>query len=125
MIAAKRMDVSMKAVKAEAEAVRFAVAYAYDAGYRSVIVESDCLPLVKLLNTQVKERSSTQVVVEDILAKTRNFNLVSFVYARRECNSVAHSIAKLSLSFNEVKVWLEECPPEVLASVIRDKLAIE
>lgn len=86
-------------------------------------MESDCLNVVKLLNGQ-KARTSSQVVVNDILALSNLFSFCSFSFAHRSCNRVAHSMAQLSFSFEERRVWLEDHPPELLSLVLADKVLI-
>lgn len=44
--------------------------------------------------------------------------------ADRSCNKVAHSMAQLSLSYEEMRVWMEDHPPELLSLVLADKVLI-
>lgn len=112
---------SCTALQAEAEAMRFGLKYSYDTGFRSVEAESDCLHLVELLCSRKRERSYTQVIVDDILVMASNFAFCSFNFAKRSCNSVVHSIAKSSFSLTEEMVWMEDHPMDVLPLVIADK----
>lgn len=41
------------------------------------------------------------------------------------CNKVAHTMAKTTLNFEEILVWLEDCPLDVLPLVLMDKSLIE
>lgn len=107
--------------EAEAEAILFGMKYAYEAGFRRLEVETDCLGLVELILGSRKERSILQSMVTDICALACNFQCCNFNYASRQCNMVAHSMAKLSLSFQEVKVWMEDYPQEIAPSVLLDK----
>lgn len=76
MAATRRISSSMKGLYAEAEVVRFGITYAFDAGFWSVTVETDCLALVNLLQKERVERTSAQVLVDDILAKSLQFNFL-------------------------------------------------
>lgn len=114
----------MDAKQLEAEAIRFGLDYVFDAGLRAIVMETDCLHLVNMLRTKMRERTGTQVIVDDILAKSIYFDVISFAIARRNCNKVAHSLDKASLHFEEVKVWMEDSPPEVLPHVLHDKALI-
>lgn len=96
---------------------------AFDAGLRNLEVESDCLRVIKLLQGHT-ERTVTQVIVFDILALSNSFNYCSFSFVSRTCNTVAHSMAQLSLSFEEMRVWMEDHPPELLSLVSADKALI-
>lgn len=55
MSAGKRVNHAMEALRAEAEAMKFGLELAYDAGLRSVEVESVCLVLVSMLQNKRKE----------------------------------------------------------------------
>ncbi|XP_048502189.1 uncharacterized protein LOC125498277 [Beta vulgaris subsp. vulgaris] len=104
----RMMDVSSPE-EAEARAILFGLQTAFDAGLRNLEVESDCLNVIKLLNGH-KARTLTQVVVNDTLALSNLFSFCSFSFANRSCNKVAHSVAQLSLSYDEMRVWLEDHP---------------
>lgn len=112
------------ALLAEAEAARFGLRYAFEAGFRCVEFESDSSSLVKLLKQEARERSAVQVVVDDILFLIRNFDFCSFGFARRICNRVAHHIAQHSLLLNDLVVWMEDFPLDVLPFVNADKASL-
>lgn len=106
---------------AEAKAMFFGFKYAFDVGFRSIVMESDCANLVQLAMGKTRVRTRTQVIVDDILALAPNFEYCLFVFAIRSCNRVAHSIAKSSLTLEEVVVWMEDHPLDVLPLVLADK----
>lgn len=85
---------------------------------------SDSSSLVMLLTHNARERSATQVVVDDILFLARGFDLCIFCFARRSCNRVAHSIVKSSLLLDDIAIWMEDLPPDVLPLVITDKVSL-
>lgn len=109
----------------EAEAVWFGLRYAFDAGFRNVQVESDCLVLVKLRQSRTNEKSRTQVTVNDICNLAQSFSACMFNFALRICNNVANAMVKASLHFEEVLVWMEECPTDISPLVMMDKALIE
>lgn len=109
--------------EAEARAILFGLQTAFDVGLKNLEVESDCLNVIKLLNGH-KARTFTQVIVNDILALSNSFTFCSFSFAYRSYNKVAHSMAQLSLSYEEMRVWLEDHPPELLSLVLADKVLI-
>lgn len=101
----------MSVVQAEASAILFGMKYARDAGFRTMIIETDCLGLISLLQGRTTEKSATQVIINDIAVVKSSLDECSFNYVNRSCNKAAHAMAKTSLSFEEVLVLLEECPP--------------
>ncbi|XP_056685775.1 uncharacterized protein [Spinacia oleracea] len=124
MAAGERRKGCWSAAQGEAEAFKFGLQYAYDGGFRCIEAETDCQKVIDMLVKGTRERSSIQVVVDDILALARNFVSCSFYFARRSCNRVAHAIAQTSLNLCEVKVWMEDHPIEVTSIVEADKAFI-
>ncbi|XP_056688465.1 uncharacterized protein [Spinacia oleracea] len=102
MTAGRKVATDCLALQAEAEAMYFGLTYAFDAGYRSVEAESDCLQLVQLLRTEHRMRNATQ----------------------RPCNKVVHAIARSSLSMSEETVWMDDQPDNISALVTSDKASL-
>ncbi|TXG69190.1 hypothetical protein EZV62_004125 [Acer yangbiense] len=104
----------------EAVAVLRGFRLALEAGLCPASIESDSLSVVNLINSMDILRAEIGVVLHDILAMGSNsfFSSVSFV--PRLTNCVAHSLAKLSLSFEGEHVWLEDCPLAVESLVLGD-----
>lgn len=75
------------------------------------------------LQAKMKEKSTAQVMVNDITAFVNCFYACNFSHIHRSCNKVAHAMTKTPLTFEEL-VWLEECPPTVLSLVQADKCLI-
>lgn len=119
------MNSRMSIIQAEAEGVKFGLKYAYDAGLRLIEVETDSMTLAAMLQARRKENSTTQVIVHDILSLAKSFATCIFNHARRSCNVVAHSMAKNSLLYEEVLVFMEDCPSNILPLVLADKANIE
>lgn len=90
-----------------------------------VCLESGTQIVIKAV--QSKEAIATEygVLIEDIrkLLFEREDWKIRFVH--REANMVAHSLAKLALSIEKEKVWLEECPSQIFSSVLREKVCNE
>ena len=78
---------------------------------------------LKLLQGE-RARTPTQVVVDDILTLSRNFDFCTFVHASRSCNKVDHFITNLALSVDELSVWMEDYPNELASIVLFDKVVI-
>ncbi|KAL2896303.1 hypothetical protein RDABS01_038087 [Bienertia sinuspersici] len=89
-------------VQAEGEAMKFGMQYAYEAGLRSLEVESDCSYLISLVKGLSSVRGHTQIIVDEIINKAGLMKYVSFKFAYRSCNKCAHSLAKLALDYDEL-----------------------
>ncbi|XP_056688697.1 uncharacterized protein [Spinacia oleracea] len=124
MAAGRTLDGLTGVLEEEAEAMLFGLKYAYDAGLRRLEVEYDCLQLVELAKKNQELRSTAQMIVFDIIKLVSAFEYCSFAFNYRNCNTVAHSIAHYSLYLQEVRVWMEECPPKALPLVVADKMGL-
>lgn len=105
---------------AEALSARHGIQVAVDAGFRQLILEVDCLKLFNYLREGRRESSPFGFIVQDIFCAADFCSNISFAHVRRSGNKVAHNLAKLSLSHDACKVWLEEVPLEIVSSVICD-----
>ena len=123
LAAGVRLEEVASPEETEARAILFGLQAAFDAGLRNLEVESDCLNVIKMLKGHTA-RTVTQVIVNDILSLSNLFSFCSFSFVNRVCNKVAHSMAQLSLSFEEKRVWLEDHPPDLLSLVLADKALI-
>jgi hypothetical protein len=70
---------------AEALAVRRALSFAKEEGFDKLVIASDCLSLVRRINSSELDRSQVGVVVQDIKAMATNFASPSFIHVFR-CN---------------------------------------
>ncbi|XP_021865546.1 uncharacterized protein [Spinacia oleracea] len=110
MSGGKKLDVAIQVLEEEVRATLFGLRYAYDAGFRQVELETDCLNLVTLLTKKSNENSTSQMVVKDIFVVVNLFEACIFKFPKRLCNMTTYSLAKDSLMFDEVLIWMEECP---------------
>ncbi|XP_021742729.1 uncharacterized protein LOC110708810 [Chenopodium quinoa] len=115
-----RWSGKVEADVAEALAMRHALAITLDSGFNRVCLETDCL---KLHNHLVKGRAPPTefgLVVNDILHLTLRCQVCSFSFVKRAGNRVAHELAKLSFSFDDLRVWMEEVPLGISNFVMDD-----
>ncbi|KAL2898755.1 Alanine--tRNA ligase [Bienertia sinuspersici] len=59
------------------------------------------------------EAGFRNVTIEDIQVMASYCTRVDYSHVKRDANQVAHKLARLSSSFDEMRVWLEEVPSEV------------
>jgi ribonuclease HI len=90
---------------AELLACRLAVTAAKDAGATKLVVESDCLGLVKKLGTTELDRSVHGPLIEDIKVLLGGFEEVQVQHVRRMANGVANRLAKEGCMNNVCETW--------------------
>lgn len=108
------------AEEAEALAARHALVIALEAGLRMTVLESDCLKLISHLKEGKRENSCFGNIVLDIMEIGESCTSLNFSHVSKIGNVVAHKLAKLSHSFGEIRVWIEEAPLGVMADVRND-----
>ncbi|KAL0454593.1 UNVERIFIED_CONTAM: putative ribonuclease H protein [Sesamum latifolium] len=85
----------------EAMVAREAVLLAVRHGWQSILIERDCAVLISKLRTAERDCSLVGPVTEDILTLATAFSACHFLFVKRECNSVAHALAKSASGFAE------------------------
>jgi ribonuclease HI len=89
----------------EALACRDGIKMAEIAGYQHVQLETDCLELVQLWKVKESQRSIVGPVLEEIDTLSRVFQEFSFSYINRNCNKVAHVLAKQVSDSRRLERW--------------------
>ena len=90
-------------------ALRFAMLVANQNGQRRVEFESDCLQVVRELNS-VNEEVIRCTVIAHLKKLILNFDECCFAYTRRANNFVSHSLAKKALQLECSAEW-KDCFP--------------
>jgi hypothetical protein len=65
-------------------------------GFNLIILASDCLSMIKKINSSSKERSSIGSVVGDIRRLASSFSFCVFMHVGCELNGAAHLLARRS-----------------------------
>ncbi|KAM3230197.1 hypothetical protein ACQJBY_060782 [Aegilops geniculata] len=103
---------------AEALALRRAVDMAREEHLFHVIFATDCLSLVQRLKSKAHDRSVVGSVIDDIKMATLGFSSVSFVHVRRQCNVLAHVLARSC--FNSSGLCVFNSAPECIQEALYD-----
>ena len=98
----------------EAEAVLFGIQVACQAKCDPIIIESDSLEVVELSLQRKSSMAEICWAVEQIQACLKNQSRASIQFVLRNCNVVAHSLAKVALGFESHVVWLKDFPIQIM-----------
>ncbi|CAN6562363.1 unnamed protein product [Malus baccata var. baccata] len=82
------------ALAAEAVAIRQALEVCGDNGFDNVIVQSDAKVIIQMIRRELMHDYSLECILGDIEIIAQRLRSVTFVFVSRECNRVAHSVAK-------------------------------
>ncbi|KAL6182332.1 hypothetical protein ACLB2K_043755 [Fragaria x ananassa] len=77
-----------------------------------IVLESDCLNLVKAIQSDMED-SAFGMIVEDIKQDLLSLNSFFFSHVFRESNLVAHKLARLALSCSSPSRWVGTPPGEL------------
>ena len=116
----RQMGGEMDVVMAEALAVRHGLLTAMEAGFSNLVMEMDNLVVFSKLKKGKHEATVLGSILHDIFVLSRQCHRVLFAFVKRKGNVVAHVLAKLSSSFEGLRVWVEEYPPEAHDAVMAD-----
>ncbi|XP_021751079.1 uncharacterized protein LOC110716751 [Chenopodium quinoa] len=107
----------------EALAMRHALAISLESGFNRVCLKTDCLKLHHHLKKKTAPATAFGLIVHDILKLALQCQEYSS-FVKRGGNRVAHELAKISSSFTELRVWMEEVPLGISDFVIVDLNAL-
>jgi ribonuclease HI len=103
------------ALQAETGACVAATEGAAALGLHRVIFESDSQVLVNALNSSSHDMATIGVLLREIRSNCiRDFDVFEFSFAGRNCNKVAHSLAKHGVVIEDECVGWAEDPPQVV-----------
>ncbi|XP_074266589.1 uncharacterized protein LOC141589865 [Silene latifolia] len=85
---------AQSAEQAEALAIREGLIAALKSNYVHIAVFSDCLQVLSQVLKLNQLHHGTKTIIEDILNLVHNFHCISFCFVPRNCNMVAHRLAK-------------------------------
>ena len=85
------------------------ILFASHLSYNRGIVATDCLSLIKKLQSEAMDRSHTGIIIQDIKKAVYVSSVVfSFIHVR-SCNEIAHVLARSTDQISE-SVWFHVAP---------------
>lgn len=94
---------------AEAMATLWAVKFCKEVGLFEMILEGDAAQVGNDIISSLPHLAKSSHLTESIIQELQGFRFATFVHVKRECNNVAHTLARLVVQ-NFLDVWLEETP---------------
>lgn len=96
----------------EAQTCLAAITAATDHGMMRVQLESDCMVLIKALNSTYDQLPGGVLFREVKFLFSRQFAYVDVNYIPRSCNGWAHALARMSISWDpdETCIWVDAVP---------------
>ena len=109
----------------EARAAKRAIQFALEIGIFDVIFEGDSELVINEITSQKTLHSTYGLVLEDAKALLHHFERFRFTHTRRSGNSVAHALARRALNIQNLCVWMEDVPPDIIPVLYSDFSSIK
>ena len=93
-------------------AARRGIELAAELGFRNVVLESDSQILITALREGSYSLSSFGHLVKDTNFIASYLSSINFTHVRRQCNALAHSLARRAKLVSQFQVWMENVPPD-------------
>ena len=96
--------------EAEVMVCRRTVEFSRDAGFSRLIIEEDCLNVMRALSDPTENRLLLGHIYDDIKFNLRGMQVLSFNWVKRGGNMVAHSLAEHARNLLKDLYWIEDTP---------------
>ncbi|KAK2653789.1 hypothetical protein Ddye_013645 [Dipteronia dyeriana] len=86
------------------------IEFAADLGTLPTVIESDARGVVKLINSGKTIFTEISLVCSDTVSRLSDGSISRVYYVPRRTNIVAHSLAKLAITVDYDRFWVESFP---------------
>jgi len=108
----------------EAYAVLYGLQICWQEGFHTLELETDSKQVADALNGKKDFLNYTSTFIHDALNLGTRIPVISFSFASRVTNRVAHELARLALRLRTERIWYDRGPSCVAASVEHDQMSI-
>ena len=96
----------------EAMAAACALSFALEVGVKRAILEGDSLNVIKGLMKEETMLVPLGLLIEDAKRLSHSFDELCYSHTKRECNVLAHNLARYAVSIPNFIVWMEDVPSQ-------------
>ncbi|XP_023911979.1 uncharacterized protein LOC112023597 [Quercus suber] len=107
-------------IEVEALAARRAMELALELSLDNIVLEGDNESLFKALKSRDKSLTQYGHLIKDILFLSSHFSEFTVSFARRQCNKMAHSLARKAKSLPFMTVWMDVVPLDLVSILQAD-----
>ena len=93
-------------------AVGCALSFALEVGVKRAILEGDYLSVIKGLMEKERMLVPLGLLIEDAKRLSHSFDELRYSHTKRECNALAHNLARYAISIPDFLVWMEAVPSQ-------------
>ena len=96
----------------EAMAAGCALSFALEVGVKQAILEEDSLSVIKGLMEEERMLVPLGLLIEDAKRLSHRFDELCYSHTKKECNALAHNLARYVVSIPDFVVWMEDVPSQ-------------
>lgn len=93
----------------------------WDLNLANTIFEGDCLRVVLSINGIRNSENELNPILHDIRFMLQQAQRWTLCFIPRDVKQVAHKFAKLALSFDYDRYWLEHYPSTIISLILEEK----
>lgn len=109
------------AIEEEGKAAQRALVLALETGFDRIILEGDSLILlINALQNNSHSLSHFGHIVKDVQYLASCFSEIHYSHVCRQCNTIAHSLARRVISISHDQIWMEDVPLDVVSVLQAD-----
>jgi hypothetical protein len=112
----------VEAKLAEAMVALWVVLYDKEASFSEVVFEGDAAQMVAEIHLYPPYFSKNGQMIESIIKKLNGFTVAKFAHVNRECNTVAHALAKEAANRRMSKYWREVALDCISSIILREHM---
>uniref|UniRef100_A0A2N9HBQ0 RNase H type-1 domain-containing protein n=1 Tax=Fagus sylvatica TaxID=28930 RepID=A0A2N9HBQ0_FAGSY len=116
----QRVKTCPSAEMIEARAAKRAIQFALEIGIFDAIFEGDSDLIIREISSPEAMHNVYGLVLEDAKALLHHFERYQFTHTRRSGNTVAHALARRALNIQNLCVWMEDVPPDIIPVLYSD-----
>ncbi|KAK2642672.1 hypothetical protein Ddye_024435 [Dipteronia dyeriana] len=117
---AQHLEVSVSTKLAEAMAIIWGIGFTVDSSLMPAIIESDALSMVSHINSGSPNHTKLGFICGDIAKYIQDGVIIVVSFVPQKANVVTHTLAKMALSINHDRFWMETFPSCVERLIVED-----
>lgn len=83
---------------------------AINQGWKHIIIEGDCKGIIDAMNRKCNRGFHIHSIIDNNISLGQVFSAISFMFCFRECNEVAHRLARWAISGISDTLWGDNVP---------------
>ena len=96
----------------EATAAAWALLFALEVGVKRAVLKGDSLSVIKGLMEEERLLIPIRLLIEEAKQLSQHFEELHYSHVKRDCNVLAHNLARHTAGIPDLLVWMEDIPPQ-------------